>query len=320
MPTPLLAALSADMIHLARFLLIAGPIIGGTCALLSVYVVLRRMALIAEGISHAGFGGIAIAVLVGYYVPSIDNPAARQVITGLFCLGTALLMGYVTRKKRVSEDSAIGIFLVASIALGNLLLSVRANLPFNGRPVPVDVESLLFGSFGSINLTDTLVAAASMLVVFGIVGALYHQFLYTTLDEEMARINGVNTRLVNTLLLLMISLVIVVCAQMVGFLMITALTIIPGATANMLSRKFGGVLLASVLIGTLGTFGAVCISAFTPASRFDPGPIVVLTLFAFFAVVWTVRTFFKPKAIADTTIVPAAPEGPAGAFGHSHSH
>jgi zinc transport system permease protein len=320
MPISVLAAINADMIHLARFLLIAGPIIGGTCAVLSVYVVLRRMALIAEGISHAGFGGIAIAVLVGYYIPAIDNPAARQVITGLFCLGTALLMGYVTRKKRVSEDSAIGIFLVASIALGDMLLAVRANLPFNGRPVPVDVESLLFGSFGSINMNDTLIAAGAMLVVFAIIASLYHQFLYTTLDEEMARINGVNTRLINTLLLLMISLVIVVCAQMVGFLMITALTIIPGATANMLSRRFGGVMLASILIGSLGTFGAVCISAFTPASHFDPGPVVVLTLFACFALVWTVRTFFRPKAVADLNEAPVAAERPAGAFGQAHSH
>src|SRR5271156_3149630 len=111
MPHAFLAAADFwQLIHAARYMLIAGPIIGATCAVLSVYVVLRRMALIAEGGSHAGFGGIAIAVLIGYYVQALDNPAARQIITGLFCLATALLMGYVTRKKRVSEDSAIGIF------------------------------------------------------------------------------------------------------------------------------------------------------------------------------------------------------------------
>src|SRR5271170_2046976 len=77
-----LAEINDSMIYIARHLLIAGPMIGATCALLSVYVVLRRMALIAEGVSHAGFGGISIAVLMGYFFPMLDNDIWRQIITG----------------------------------------------------------------------------------------------------------------------------------------------------------------------------------------------------------------------------------------------
>jgi len=319
-----LAEINDSMIYIARHLLIAGPMIGATCALLSVYVVLRRMALIAEGVSHAGFGGISIAVLMGYFFPMLDNDIWRQIITGVFCLGTAMLMGYVTRRKRVSEDSAIGIFLVASIALGMLMLSIRRGLPSNGHPIPVDVEQLLFGSFATVNQSDTIIAGSAMVFVFAVIGLFYYQFLYTTLDEEMARINGVNTRFINTLLLTIISLVIVVCARMVGFLMITALTIIPGATANMISRRFAGVLIASVLIGTLGTFLAVCLSTIAPMNTYDPGPLVVLTLFLIFGAVWVFRHLFKPKAIADGGTESAAP-APSDhihphAFGHTHSH
>ena len=97
-----------EMLQLAKYLLIVGPIIGATCAVLSVYVVLRRMALISEGISHAGFGGIAVAVLAGYFFPAMEAPAWgplwREVITGIFCLIMAMLIGYVSRRKRVSED------------------------------------------------------------------------------------------------------------------------------------------------------------------------------------------------------------------------
>ena len=150
-----------------------------------------------------------------------------------------------------------------------------------------------------------------MLLVYGIIFALYYQFLYTTLDEEMARINGVNTKLINTLLLAIISLVIVVGVRMVGGLMITALTVLPGATACMLSRKFAGVLIASLLIGTLGTFTAVCLAIVPPMSSYDPGPIGVLTLFAIFTIVWTIRRFFKPKVISPD-IEPAQP--------HDHAH
>jgi ABC-type Mn2+/Zn2+ transport system permease subunit len=322
-----------DTIRLFKYFLMAGPIIGAMCALLSVYVVLRRMALISEGISHAGFGGFAVAILLGYFVPevalgplglSFGGHVFQEVVAGVFCLGTALLIGYVTRRKRVSEDSAIGIFLVATVAIGQLLLQVRAHLPAKpGVPrVTQNVESLLFGDFTSVVRADVIVLAVTLVLVGGVIAALYHQFLYTTLDEEMARINGVNTRLINTLLLVMISVVVVICVRMVGFLMITALMIIPGATANMLSRKFGGVLAASLLIGTLSGSGATWLALVPPFDRYSPGPLVVLTLFAVFVVVWAVRHFFKPKV--EGAAAPAAPAHehahPPGAFGSGHVH
>jgi zinc transport system permease protein len=311
-------------LHIMRYALMVAPIIGATCALLSVYVVLRRMALISEGVSHAGFGGIAVAVLLGYFIPGLDNAVAREIITGIFCLITAMLIGYASRRKHVSEDSAIGIFLVATIGLGVVLLAVRRALPPKpGRAMPVDIESLLFGDLVSTVQSDVIIAACAMVVVFAVIGALYHQFLYTTLDEEMARINGVNTRLINTLLLMMISLVIVVCVRMVGFLMVTALTIIPGATANMLSRRFGGVMVIALAIGTLGTAGAATLTAVRPFSSFPSGALIVLVLFAIFAVVWIFRHFFKSKAVdAPAGSVVAEPHDHThpSSFGHGHGH
>jgi ABC-type Mn2+/Zn2+ transport system permease subunit len=318
-----------ETIHLFRHFLMAGPLIGAMCALLSVYVVLRRMALISEGVSHAGFGGMGVAILLSYYFVSLDNPYWQVIITGIFCLLTSLLIGWVSRRKRVSEDSAIGIFLAASVALGAILIAYRARLPAKIGPdgrmiskIPPSIESLLFGQFTQVLREDVILLTAVAVIVFGIIFALYHQFLYTTLDEEMARINGVNTRLVNTLLLIMISLVICICVRMVGFLMITALMIIPGATANMLSRKFSGVLIAALLIGTLGTSLATWAVMFRPIGIYPPGPIVVLTLFAFFALVWAFRQFIKPKAVPPTdAVTPVHPQAhPPGAFGHEHSH
>lgn len=308
-----------NLLHLFRYPLIVGPIIGGMCAIISVFVVLRRMSLISEGVSHAGFGGIGLAVLLAYFIPFLDNSVWRQIITGIFCIATAFLMGYVSRKKRVSEDSAIGIFLAASVAVGQLLIKIRVNLP-GGPKIPVDTEHLLFGDFVNVSGADTLLAATTASLVILLVAALYHQFIYITLDEEMARVNGVNTRLLNALLLMMISLVIVVCVKMVGFLMITALMIIPGATANLLSRRFGGVLLASLLIGTLGTSAAVFLSVFPPFSRYSPGPIVVLLLFAIFAIVWAFRTFLKPRPAAEPSPLQSQTEKEPGAFGHTHTH
>ena len=292
-------------IYYLRFFLLAGPLIGAMCSLLSVYVVLRKMALISEGVSHAGFGGVAVAILLGYYLAALDSPYWQTVIIGVFCLATAVLIGWVSRRQRVSEDSAIGIFLTATVAFGMILIKYRAMLPPvygpEGKPrslPPPSLEALLFGQFSQVVAEDVVVLAAGAVVIFGVIFALYHEFLYTTLDEEMARINGVKTRLINTLLLFMISLVICVCVRMVGFLMITALMIIPGATANLVSRRFGGVLVASLAVGTLGTCAATWAALVPPFNRYPPGPLVVLPLFGAFAAVWAWRHFVKAKAAA----------------------
>ncbi len=304
------------LIHLQRHVLIAGPLIGATCGLLSVYVVLRRMALISEGISHAGFGGFSLAILVGYYISAMDNILSYEIVAGIFCLCTALAIGYVTRKKRVTEDSAIGIFLVATVAFGMVLLQFRHSLPSNGTLASAQtVENLLFGGFASVVFSDVAILAVTLLTVATIIGMLYHQFLYTTLDEEMARINGVNTRLINFLLLTMISLVIVLSIRMVGSLMITALMVIPGATANMLSRRFGYVLLLSILIEPLVARQRCALVLVPPFDTYDPGPDVVLLLFLIFAVVWAIR-HFRPKRLSPMPCPKGTEEqGHSGSFG-----
>jgi len=121
-------------------------------------------------------------------------------------------------------------------------------------------------------------------------------------------------------LLLMISLVIVVCVRMVGSLIITALMIIPGATANMISRKFGGVLVASLLIGTFGTSAATGLALVRPFNQFATGPLIVLTLFLIFLVVWMFRQFIKPRPQNPDIAVVTPEAAHPGAFGHGHVH
>src|ERR1041385_5060333 len=107
-----------DRLALNPYTFIVGLSLAAACSLLSVFIVLRKMAMIAESIAHAGIGGIAVALLMGVYFPIFNHPVMIQLVTGVFCLITALLIGYVTRGGQVSEDSAIGIFLAATLALG----------------------------------------------------------------------------------------------------------------------------------------------------------------------------------------------------------
>jgi zinc transport system permease protein len=295
---------------------VVGIAIAACCSLLSTYVVLRRMALIAEGVAHAGFGGFGVAFILGYFFSfSIDSVWAKLIMS-VFCVVTALGIRFITRGRKVHDDSAIGIFLVASIALGLVLIKIGMVLYQDKARNLVSAENLLFGDFLASDFMSGMLSAGTAIACIAVIALLYYQFLYTTLDEEMARVNGVPTGLVNFLLLLLISLVVVVGSRMVGALMITALMIIPGATGSMLSRRFGGVLLASLITGVGGTILALTLSFNTKLNIFPPGAILVLTLFVIFSIVWLARHLFKPKVAH----APAEAFGDSSADSHAESH
>src|SRR5260221_9536085 len=100
--------------------LLAALAMAAACAVLSVFVVLRRWAFIGEGISHSGFGGAGMAWLLAAFVPAWDKPWLPYAFVVIFCIATALAIGRLSRSGRVSSDAAIGIFLVASLAWGFL--------------------------------------------------------------------------------------------------------------------------------------------------------------------------------------------------------
>ncbi len=216
-----------------------GPLLAAVCSLLSVFVVLRGMAMISEGVAHSGVGGLGVALLVGLLLPALDNSIGQLILTGVFCTATALLIGYVSHGKNVSEDSAIGIFLVASVSVGICALTIRQYIHGAGGSPP-SLEDMLFGTITTVGPADVYATLAVAAAVFAVVFSMYSAFVYTALDEEMARINGVPVGLINTLLLLMVSVVIVMAMRMVGLFMINALMIIPGATARLMSRSFAG--------------------------------------------------------------------------------
>lgn len=286
-------------LHLMRYVLIVGPLMAAVCALLSVFVVLRRMAMISEAVAHAGLGGMALSLLLGYWWGMANSYWGQELITGAFCVSTALLIGLFSRDRNVSEDSAIGIFLVASVSLGVVMLFVRRMLP-GPNTMPLNPETVLFGSINSVTSTDAWLMSIVAAGVFLVVLLMLPSFIYTTMDEEMARISGVRTWLVNLLLLVMVSIVITVAARMVGTLMINALMILPGATAKLICRRFHGVLAASLLVGVMGVsaslLASILMAEVSWLSAVPTGPILVLGLFGIFLATWLIRRIGRRKA------------------------
>jgi ABC-type Mn2+/Zn2+ transport system permease subunit len=278
-----------------RAMLTAGAI-GAACSVLSVIVVLRRWAFIGEGIAHAGFGGIGTGWLLSLAFPILRSTGATYAVAVLFCLAVALSIGYVARERgsngeSFGADSAIGIFLVASLAWGFTALALYNR----GRAAAAggaDWERYLFGSTDYVS-TNTMLAsvALSSAVVFA-VAALFKEILAYSFDPLMARVSGVRVGLIHYLLMLLLAMTIVVGMRIAGNVLVTALLILPGATALLLSRRLSLVMTLSVFVGVSGAIAGVAINRYL--WRFVPsGPAIVLVLFVEFLVASVASRLFR---------------------------
>ena len=252
------------------------------CGALSALVVLRRLAFIGQGVSHAAFGAAGLAAALGLAGAGAGAPAYYLVVGG-FCVATALGIARVGRRRGAErglpEDTVIGLFLVGSMAAGALLLRWAATNAPPGQPLP-GVEAWLFGSILSVGRSDALVAWGVTLCVLAALWWWRRAILFWAFDEEGAAAFGVETDRVRALVLVLLAVAIVVSMRLAGVLLATALLVLPGATALRLGDRLGVVLALSVgaaLAGMLGGLGL----AF--AADWPPGPSVVVAQIALFA-------------------------------------
>jgi len=262
--------------------LIAGLAMAVACAVLSVFVVYKRMAFIGQGISHAAFGGVGAALLLQVYLPAFEAPALRDAVIGAFCIGTALLIGRFSRGRRVTEDSAIGICLVAAMALGMLLLDLRKGMgyapPFHG---------ILFGSILHIARGAVWAACVEAALVVVLVFAFFKELVFFTCDEEAAEVFGVRTGLIYYGLLACVALTIVVAMRLLGVILCSALLILPGATASLWSHHIRRVMVIAVASAAASVAAGLFLAIAT--RTLSTGPLIVLVMAALFAASWAVN-------------------------------
>lgn len=269
----------------ARQAMVAAVAVGVVCSLLSVVVVLKRMAFVGQGISHAGFGGIGTALLLGITAETWGGYAQPLFIL-VFCLIVACVIAALSRRKRVETDTAIGILLVAAMAWGVFMDNLR--MQWHAAPTPASYHALLFGSIlnvGSAGMWQAVVVAA---VVVLICALLFKEIVFYTFDENASRVFGVRTGAIHYLLLALLSATIVVTIKLAGFVLVSALLVIPAATALQLSRRLGTVLMVSVIVGLVGTVGGLVLSF--EMGDFSTGACMVAVLCALFAAAYAVRS------------------------------
>lgn len=252
--------------------------VAAACALLSVFVVARRWAFIGEGIGHSGFGGAGTVWILALAYPALDTPLAVYGGVVFFCLATALGIAYLGRPRGGTNiDAVIGIFLVASVAWGFLgrELYRRGHGAF-----PVEAENLLFAQAPDLSARSAVAAAMVCAAVVATVALLGKEIVYYCFDPAMAEASGVRASLVHYLLVLLVALTIIVGTPVAGSVLVTALLVLPGATAMLLSDRLRTTVSVSVLVGAIGAAAAVLVRA---RYRFFPmGPAIVLAMFTLF--------------------------------------
>jgi zinc transport system permease protein len=224
--------------------LIAGLLAAIACGIVGTYVVVKRITFISGGIAHASFGGIGLGYLVGI------SPVLGALV---FSLASALGMGYITRRTRLPEDTAIGILWATGMALGVIFIGLAPGYA-------PDLFSYLFGNILTVPTSDLLLMLILDIAIIGVVVAFYKEFLAVSFDEEYSTVIGVPVEVLYLVLLCMIALTVVILLRIVGMILIIALLTIPAALARQFTCDLRKMMILAIIFGIALTFGGLWIS------------------------------------------------------------
>ncbi len=256
-----------------RRALVVGVLVSLCAALLGVSLVLKRYSMIGDGLSHVGFGALAIAAVANLSPLKVAIPVV--VIAAFFLLR-------LSENSRLKGDSAIAVISTSTLALGVLVISV-------GGGVNTDVYNYMFGSIYAMNGEDVLLSLILSSVVLVLFLLFYNRIFAVTFDETFAKASGIRTNVYNMLIAALTAVTIVLGMRMMGAMLISALIIFPALTAMRVFKTFKRVVLAAAVISV------VCFTVgITLSYLFDaPGgaSVVLVNLFAMilFSIIGAIR-------------------------------
>lgn len=251
--------------------LIAAVLVGVVCAMVGTYVVLRGMAFFGDALAHAILPGVAI----GYITSSGERGSVFWwgLVTAIL---TSFGIGELSRRTRVKEDTAIGVFFAGMFALGIALISSM-------RSYAVDLSHFLFGNVLGVTTNDLWLTAVMSLIVIILILAFYKEFMVLSFDPILATTLRLPSRFLENLLLVLIAVTIVVSLQTVGISLMVAMLVTPAATAYLLTRRLHRMMMLAVgfaaAAGVIGLYISFYISIAS-------GAAIVLTSTLFFLLVW----------------------------------
>jgi zinc transport system permease protein len=253
----------------AVFTGLAAPAVG-------TYLVQRRLALMGDGIGHIAVTGVALGLLTG------ASPTLTAV--GVAVVG-AVVMELIRAQGRTSGDVALALLFYGGIAGGVLITGLAGQSA-------ATLNTYLFGSITTISTTDVWVTVGLAAVVLVLSIGLAPQLFAVAQDQEFAKVAGLNVRVYTMLVSVMAAVTVTVAMRTVGLLLVSALMVVPVATAQQVSRGFRTTLLASMVLGTAASLVGVTLSAYVNVA---PGATIVLLALAGFAGAWPVGLLLRRR-------------------------
>ena len=240
--------------------LISGIAIAILCSVVGLFLVLRRYSLFGDAIAHSSFGGIALGLLAGVY--PLWTAYGVSIVS-------ALIITRLKDRFNISGDASIAVLLSSGIAIGLVIIG------FSGG-FTIDIFSFLFGSILLVSVDDTILILSLTGVILIIILLLYRQILYSTFNEQQAKVSGIPVEKINYLIVFMAGITVVTSIQLVGVLLISALFVIPNVTAIMYGKGFKQTAIISISFSIFSVVVGILISYvfdITPA-----GTIVLLSI------------------------------------------
>ena len=218
-----------------QYAFIVGITMSMTGALLGVSLVLKKHSMIGDGLSHVGFGTVAIAACLGIAPLAFAIPLVMI---------SSFVIIILSNKSKVFGDSAIALFSTVALAVGYAAIELGDGVNFN-------VESYLYGSLLGVTKTEVILSIIIALIVIITYVFLYNRIFSITFDETFSKSTGMKTNVINIILSILISLTIVIGMKVMGALLITALIIFPTLASRQIFKSFKGVTIFSVIFSVI---------------------------------------------------------------------
>jgi zinc transport system permease protein len=249
-----------------------GIIVALLSSILSIFIVLKKVSLIGDGLAHTAFGGLSLGYSAGQLLSINVIPfwiAGVTVVLGSLGITKAM------RSTKISGDAAIAVFLQLGLAGGIVLLSVA-------RGFGISIESLLFGSILLVSFDQILAALVVAIITLGVIFAFFKELVYVTFDETQAKAAGIRTWIFDYLISVLAGIVVIVSIPIVGILLISSLLVLPALSSTQLSKSFRQTVILSPIIGLITVVLGLLVSILIDAA---PGGAIVLTGLAILGII-----------------------------------
>ncbi len=253
--------------------IVVGLLVSLCASLLGVSLVLKRFSMIGDGLSHVGFGALAIA--------SVANIAPLALAIPV-CIAASFLLLRMSESTRIKGDAAIAMLSAGALAIGVMVISMTTGMN-------TDVYNYMFGSILSLSKTDATLSIALSIVVLVLFVLFYPRLFAVTFDESFSRATGIPTRAYNAALATLASITVVLGMRMMGALLISSLIIFPVLTAMRVGKRYLTVTLLSAAVAIVGFILGMVVSYVYEAPSGASIVCVNIVLFLLFATFGGIR-------------------------------